>query len=291
MVRNLRLPRRVDGASGPPNAGDFLAGQMALNFPGAAGGGLTPELWAHDGAVFRRVNPSGTTVRSAQAGPDQGTVHDTFTADAIDVGTGDIVVYTYGGSTWIFTGNPGSPAVAADGDLVRVGAFPVYASSQETLAGTVADKAVTPSALQARTLVTPSATPANDADRLVRLGSNGRLHPNFVFRFYGDVNMTTAVPGGLVPTGGTWVRNTTAGVPAGSWNFHQAPSWVGLGDSAYYDGSRWHHLANAGAFNGGRMRAAAKIEWPGAVTAEAGNVLLDLKGGTIDNAVISGGTF
>ena len=55
-----------------------------------------------------------------------------------------------------------------------------FASAATVHAGTVADKALNPALLRGETLEAPSGTPANDADRIVRLDAAGKIAAGFI---------------------------------------------------------------------------------------------------------------
>lgn len=57
MSSLLKIKRRINGAAGAPT-GTNVEGELALNFPGAAGDTTKPELWANDGGGWRVVNPT-----------------------------------------------------------------------------------------------------------------------------------------------------------------------------------------------------------------------------------------
>lgn len=59
MASIVQLLRRINGAAGSPATAGRLEGELFTNFPGAPGSGTLPELWAYDGAQWRRVNPPG----------------------------------------------------------------------------------------------------------------------------------------------------------------------------------------------------------------------------------------
>jgi hypothetical protein len=203
------------------------------------------------------------------------------------------------------------PRLSAAG-LLHLGFLP-QATDVEIKAGTIDDKIMTPLQLRTASAITPDATPANDADKLVVLGATGKIDPGFItfpasLTYQGNVDLTATytAPGtpwnvgdfGVVGTSGPVYDATTAGAgtdwPLANLNPGQQ---VNQGDMVIWDGNNYNVLATEADLNayveksGSTMSANAAINWPGAATAENGNVLLDLKGGTIDNAVINGGTY
>lgn len=89
MTATVRQLRRINGAAGAPSAGGE-PGQLCLNFPNAAGSANQPELWAYDGAVWRRVNPLAGTQLSIHAA-----VADATALAGLGFGAGDAGTFVY----------------------------------------------------------------------------------------------------------------------------------------------------------------------------------------------------
>lgn len=104
--------RRVDGASGSPDVLTSFLGEIAINFPGAAGTTGTPELWGFDGVAFRLLNPLTNSV-SIDAVSSDSDVEVAFNSDGINVVPGEVLVYRHDGTTYLYTGPDGSPVTGA----------------------------------------------------------------------------------------------------------------------------------------------------------------------------------
>jgi hypothetical protein len=315
MTATIQLKHRVTGNAGAPAATGYKVGEVILNFVAKP----TPEFWAFDGVKFVQVNPPGASpkVKGMTATVAQNGLPDVFTAfnsAAPTVSPGDIVIYTWNGTAYVYTGPTGSPVNSSTaGQFTALGAAPTWATAAEITGGSVTDHAIAPDQLRAATLKAPSATGGkDDEDKLIRLDANGKIDSGFLtlsgFSFM-SADLTGAATGAAqLPASakeGTVVVNSSATAN----NMH--PSWgvvgnpmVNPGDMLVMDGSgSYHVIANELDLSayvskaGDTMVAAAKLQWPGAAGtagtpgAEDGNVLLDLKGGTIDNAVIDCGTF
>lgn len=151
---------------------------------------------------------------------------------------------------------------------------------------------------------TPDATPANDANRVPVLNAQGKIDAGFLtvkaVTFVGAVDVTQAasVPA-TMPATGSFALVSATGAPDAAWAavIQGTHASLDAGDLLISDGTKFHvveHDVDLSAYlalSGGTMAANANVQWPGAVNAEAGNVLLNLKGGTIDNSLIDGGTY
>jgi len=302
--------RNAGGAVGPPPAVTAAeAGIVALNFSDAP-----PGLYAvNDTGGWVRLNPPGVApnVRGVAAGADQGSIQATFNNDAITVAAGDVVVYTYGGTAYIYTGSIGAPvAGAALADFTALGAAAQWATAAEIspagAAPTVATKGINPATLRAelaRMLGIPAATlqsvagisaptgagatvSAGDASKAVLLTAAGTIDPKFITikgtQFIGAVDVT-GVPAGAATTAGAgdFVTATVAGAVNAGWG-GAAGSTVKIGDMLMADGAgAWHIIEQAldmaafvklGATNA--MLTAGTLSWVGAAP-PAATVIVD----------------
>ena len=118
MTSNVRHLHRLTGGAGAGSPATLRpSGVIAVNFDvGAA----TPEIWVSNGAAWLRANPPGVApnVRGVAAGADQGSIEDTFNNDAVTIAAGDIVVYSYNGTPYIYTGPIGTSGAAAGPGIV-----------------------------------------------------------------------------------------------------------------------------------------------------------------------------
>lgn len=180
MSATIQVKRRINGASGSPT-GTSKAGEVALNFPGAAGATTTPELWASDGTAWRRVNPPAAAPTVGVAALPGGAI-----GSATGIGgawtalgtkpTDPIIIATFAGSAYLKTG-----AGAADGDWTALGSSTSFATNPETKAGTISTKALTPANLASMLKVTGDlTTPANDAGYIPALGAGGKIALEFL---------------------------------------------------------------------------------------------------------------
>jgi hypothetical protein len=307
MVNRVQLKRRINGAAGAPGAGGSLEGEIALNFPGAAGTTTTPELWAFDGSGWRRVNPPPGAINTQSVnlnnpgGADIGAAATAWITAGNTI-TGDIVIATYGvpAQAYVLT-NKAQPGVAAS--WTSLGGAVSMATGPEVITGTDTLKAVTPKALRDATLNAPSGTPANDANFIPRLNAQGKIDAGFL-------TITGTTFGGVIDASAAGT-NAPANPVTGEFHFISVggsldgTGWTGLatplpvvaGDLVIFDGTNWHAMqatVDLSAYlplAGGTMAAQALVQWPGATGAETGHILLDLKGGKIDNAVIDCGTY
>ena len=304
MTSVLQVKRRINGATGSPAAAGCKEGELALNFPGAAGGAVKPELWAYDGAAWRRANPD-TSVTVGVAALPGGTA-----GSAAGVGaawtafgtkpTDPIIIATFAGTAYVKTGAGG-----ADGDWTALGAATAFATAAEVLAGTDTAKALNSAVLQSRLTATPDATPANDARKMVMLDAGGKINAGFLpltgLDFGGNVDMTVAyVAPTPAPVAGSFYFVSKAGSVHSTWQaklMNTSLASVGLGDMLVYDGTTFHHTANAVDVSGlvpkaGATTMNADASWTFAPAA-AGATIID--GGAnlplIENVTINAGTY
>ena len=303
MASVLQVKRRINGAAGSPGAPGAKEGELALNFPGAAGTTGKPALWAFDGTAWRQTNPD-TNISVGVAALPGGTA-----GSATGVGaawtafgakpTDPIIIATFAGTAYVKTGAGG-----ADGDWTALGAATAFATAAEVLAGTDTAKALNSAVLQSRITATPDATPANDARKLVMLDAGGKINAGFLpltgLKFGGNIDMTVAYAAPTpAPTAGSFYFVSKTGAVAASWNAQVAnpPANVAVGDMLVYDGTTFHHTANAVDVSGlvpkaGATTMAADASWtfaPAAVNATIidGGANLPL----IENVTINAGTY
>ena len=302
MATELRIKSKATDADGSPG-GTGNMGNLALNAQPSAksANNNVPKLFVSDGTSWLLANPQtpvtvGTTDLGAGATPGVATgIGAAWTAKA-GKPTGSIIIVSYGGSAYVKTGSGG-----ADGDWTSLGSATQFASDAEIKTGTNAAKAINPKGLASFFKATPNATPANDAGYAVTLDGNGKINPGFLtikgLQYRGNLDLVTAYTAIAGIQIGDFGTASTAGKSHASWTGIAANTQVEIGDLVIWDGTGWHlveHAIDTSAylpFGGGTMVADAKIDWPGAATAEAGKVLLDLKGGTIDQALIDCGTY
>jgi hypothetical protein len=182
MPVDIRIRNRLSGGDGSPG-GASKPGQIAVNFDSAAksGNGGNPKLFASDGNAWILLNPPGVSphVKGVMSGPDQGSVHDTFNTDSITVNAGDIIIYTWNGSAYVYTGPTGSPVAGATAaQFTSLGAAVSFATAAEIVTGTEPAKAIAPDQLRAYALVGP--TSGDDSNHLVRLDGGGQIAHEFI---------------------------------------------------------------------------------------------------------------
>ena len=180
MTSIVQIQRRINGPAGSPSATGAKEGELALNFPKAAGSTDKPELWAYDGVAYRQVNPDvtvnvGTAALTSTGAAGSSTGIGAAWTALTPKPTGSITIATYGGTAYVKTG-----AGAADGDWTALGSATAFASAAEIHAGTDTAKAINSATLRGETRNAANATPANDADYIPRLGANGRLADGFI---------------------------------------------------------------------------------------------------------------
>lgn len=180
------------------------------------------------------------------------------------------------------------------------GGFLSYSTGAEVLAGTVDNKPISPAGLASLLVTAPDAAPANDAGKVVALNAAGQIPVGFLppftaVTYVGMLAHTDAAP--TAPSqGDLHFFNSSGNLTDASWGALQNTA-VESGDAAIYNGSVWQLLQSnidPSVFvskAGDVMNANAALTWPGATTAEAGNTLLDLRGGTIEHALLDAGTY
>jgi hypothetical protein len=314
MSSVVQIKRRINGAAGAPGGTGFKEGELALNFPGAAGATTKPELWAFDGAAFRRVNPDVTITTQSitlTGGADIGAGYTAWAATPGNVISGSVVIATWGtpAQAYVLT-NAAAPGSSAS--WTSLGGAVSFADATEIHTGTDTTKAINSAILRGETLNAPTATPANDADRIVRLGSAGKIDAGFLsitgLAFTGEFDVTVAyVAPTPAPANGDFRMINKAGAVETSWasKFANNPATVGVGDLMLYQAgtvNKWHHLANtvdtsayvpkAGATT---MTATARLNFSGAAPTGGAAPAIIIDGGTnkgsLENVVVDAGTY
>lgn len=305
MSSKVQIMRRVNGAAGSPPAPGFNEGELALNFPGAAGAAGTPEFWAHDGSAWRRINPPAGAITTQSVDlntPGGATVGAAATAwvAANAAFSGDIVIATYGtpAQAYVLT-TPGSPGV--DTSWTGLGGAVSFATAAEIHAGTSTTKALNPAILRGEALNAPSATPANDANRLIRLNAQGHIDSGFLnvssLTYRGNADLTAAYTAPATAWApGDFATVQTTGTAVASWPGLTGNEAVNAGDLAIWDGTNFHIIANEVdltaylALAGGTMADGAAITFD-TTTGGPGSTILNGDDGTLDAVRIDGGTY
>jgi hypothetical protein len=117
------------------------------------------------------------------AGTTQPTVQDAFNADNIIVNPGDIIIYTWSGSAYVYTGPTGTITSATPAQFTSLGATVSFATAAEIFTGTEDAKAIAPDQLQLYALDGPTgggAAVVGDAKHLVLLDGSGQIAQAFI---------------------------------------------------------------------------------------------------------------
>jgi hypothetical protein len=255
-----------------------------------------PTLKIWDGSAWRAVGHATITVGNATlAGGTIGSpvgIGAAWTALTTKP-TSDVVIASYAGAAYAKIGSGGS-----DADWVALGSSTVFATANEITTGSENSKAIAPDQLRAVTLVAPSATPTNDANKFIRLNPQGKIDPGFLqvsgVTVRSAVDPTAAPP--ATPVQGDLHFASAGGVIHTGYGFPPGTT-AKSGDSFLYDGTAWHLIPNEVDLNaylplaGGTMAATtSKITWP-AATAAAPETYLQLSGGHIEGSIVDAGTF
>lgn len=302
MSNSIQIKRRINGAPGAPAAGGSLEGELSLNFPGPAGSAGQPDLYAFDGTGWRHVNPPAAaptvgTVNLPGGTPGTATgIGAAWTAFATKP-TDPIIIASFAGSAYVKTG-----AGAVDADWTSLGSATAFAVAADVIAGTDTSKSINSAALRGGTVNTPSGGTAGvaDADKIIRLNATGQIDSKFLpatpSNVRGSVDPTAALVAPTPPyASGDIVFSNTAGTVDASWT-GAAGQTVASGDSLIFDGTAWHVIPNATDLNayvplaGATMNDGAKLTFD-VTTGGSGTVVVDAAGGSIDGAVIDGGTY
>lgn len=310
MASNLQIKRRINGAAGSPGAAGALEGELALNFPGAAGTTTKPELHAFDGSGWRRVNPDVTISTQSinlGTGANIGAAYTTWSGTPANKITGNVVIATFGApaQAYVLT-NPAAPGTTAS--WTSLGGAVAFATAAQIHAGTDTHGALNSAILRGEALNAPSTgnAAAADADRLVRLNAAGQINSKFLpaaaSNVRGAVDPTAAFAQVNPPyASGDIVFANKAGQVAATWK-GAAGEAVKSGDALLFDGTNWHHVPNATDLNaylalaGGTMADGAAVTFDtttaaGTAGGAASLAIINGAGGTVDNVVIDGGTF
>jgi hypothetical protein len=255
-----------------------------------------PTLKIWDGSAWRAVGHATITVGNATlAGGTIGSpvgIGAAWTA-LTPKPTSDVVIASYAGAAYAKIGSGGS-----DADWVALGSSTVFATANEITTGSENRKAIAPDQLRAVTLVAPSATPTNDANKFIRLNPQGKIDPGFLqvggVVIRPAVDPTAAPP--ATPVQGDLHFASAGGVVHTGYGFPPGTT-AKSGDSFLYDGAAWHLIPNEVDLNaylplaGGTMAATtSKITWP-AATAAAPETYIQLSGGHIDGSILDAGLF
>ena len=310
MSNTIQIKRRINGSAGSPSATGAKEGELAINAPNAAGSTDKPTLFFFDGTGWRTVNPDVTistqSIDLGTTGADIGAAYTTWAGTTTNKLTGNVVIATWGtpAQAYVLT-NPAAPGTAAS--WTSLGGAVDFASAAEIHAGTDTTKAINSAILRGEAVDTPDATPANDADKLIRLGSTGKIAAGFLpaqnTQILGAKDITAAMPTGAsayTPAKGDMFYSNKAGAIDASWT--GLTGNVQSGDMIIYDGTNFHLIPNEVdlsaylALTGGTMGDGASITFDTA-TAAAGTggaatqTVIDGAGGSADNLVIDGGTY
>lgn len=310
MTDHLRLLHRIPGGSGgPPAATERLSGELAVNLSVDP-----PELWSFDGSEWKKCNPQyAPEIVGHIAVAVELTVEDSFNADFIIVEAGQLVIYEWSGTAYIYAGSIGSPVTDATAeDFITLGGSTIYATTQEMLGGTVDSKAANPKNLRAITLTEPSATPSNDQNYIPRLDTQGLLAQGFMpfgpNVYLGLVNLTASYPV-ISPNTGDFAKNTVTGIAHADWNAYGISGEVEADNLLMFDGNDWQMFMRAVpsselvSTGGDEMEEEATLTFkvpddpPAAAGAQAEVTPVprlegtDPKKSSIDNFDISGGTY
>ena len=218
MTAKFQIKRRINGAAGAPSAAGASEGEIALNFPGAAGTTTKPAMWAFDGTGWRNVNPDVTVSTqsiSLTTGADIGAAYTAWLALNPGGLTGNVIIATYGtpAGAYILT-NPAAPATA--GSWTSLGGATTFATQPQVNTGTDTVGAINSALLRGTTLNGPTgggAPVAGDADKIVRLDAAGKVSDGFVSKATSaEIKTGTATTAFITPAG---LRGTTVAAPTG----------------------------------------------------------------------------
>lgn len=227
-----------------------------------------------------------------------GAAYTTWAGNAGNTLTGKLIIADFGTPTksYILT-DPTKPNLVASWQAIG-GAVDVATAAE--IHSATANKVVTADILRGETKVTPDATPANDADYLIRLGATGKIDAGFLpaapTAMRGAKDVTTAlVQPNPAYKAGDMIFVSAAGAVHASYA-GAAGTQVKAGDSLLFDGTNWHVIPNETDLNDyiplrGSNQITGNLVWAGAAANKAGVTIFDGKGGTIDNVVLDGGTY
>ena len=240
------------GAGAPPTAG-AVSGELGINFDVA--GTATPELWAFTTGGWQRLNPAATAPTIGNAALPGGTAGSSTGIGAAWTAltpkpTDPIIIASFGGSAYIKTG-----AGAADGDWTSLGSATSFATKADIVTGTDTAKSINSAALRGAALNAPTATPANDANYLIRLTSAGKIDAGFLsiapVKYIGNIDPSAGAPPVTSPSAGSFgtvniAGNTAAGTaPIAAWQavIDSGAAKLLNGDLLIWDGTKYHTVA------------------------------------------------
>jgi len=297
MTAQFQNKRRINGAAGAPAAAGAKEGEIALNFPGAAGTTTKPELWAFDGTGWRLVNPTAAvTTQSVTlgAGADIGAAYTAWAALPGNTLTGSVIIATYGTPAQAYvltnTSAPGAPS-----SWTSLGGAVAFATSAEILTGTDTTKAINSDGLRGATTVASAG--AADLNKIPRLDVTGKLDlsvlPASATKLAGTLDPTLPPPAGAAA--GNMYFVSKAGTVNASFTGASGQA-AAVGDTMIFDGTTWYLLADTVDLSAyvplaGTNLMTGNIVWTGAANNRAGVTILDGKGGTIDNVLLDAGTY
>ena len=230
MTSTIQIKRKINGAAGAPAATGAKEGEIALNFPKAAGATDKPELWAFDGAGWRLANPSvsvSTQSIALPAGADIGAAYTAWATTPANTLTGNVIIATFGtpAGAYILT-NPGAPGTAAS--WTSLGGATTFATQSVVNTGTDTVGAINSATLRGASVAAPTGggtvPVAADKDHLVRLGALGNINPAFIPRLVSTdataLQTGTAVDAFLTAAG---LRAATVVASAGNADHDKLP--------------------------------------------------------------------
>jgi hypothetical protein len=321
------VAKTINGTADP--AADGNAAAAGPGWPWVVNAGEVPIV-THDGSAYAFTGGAGSwgttsggtalgagmfTALGAASQPPQ--VFDlTAQNAAADLGaawnasgntaTSTTVLAAWNGAVHILV-NTAAPGTA--GSWQQISVAPVFATAAEVLAGTVADKSITPAGLQSRTLNAPTATPTNDANYLVRLNAQGHIDQGFinlptVMSFVGAVDLAVApvTPAGGWQVGDVLIHNgADHATVEGTWP-GVAGDTVESGDHIIFDGTNFNLVqGNIDPriylpLSGGTMTDTAVISYDVPVGPAPAAPVVRLDGGdplksAIDNVTVNCGTY
>jgi hypothetical protein len=312
MSNKLIVKHRQAGGTGAgaPGVIGAMNGEIAINFDTGAN---TPELWAFTTGGWRRLNPAAAAPTIGNVSLPGGSIGSAtgigtaWTALAIKP-TDPIIIAAYGGVAYIKTGNG-----AADGDWTSLGSATAFATAADILAGTDTTKSINAKSLRDYTVVAPDATPANDANHIVRLNATGKIDAGFLtispITYAGNYDISSTAPSTMPPAGSFGTVNVTGATSAGttpsvSWQAKISSGAAKLenGDLLISDGTTFHPVSMAADLSaylplaGGSMTNTAVVTMNVATGSAPTNPLVRLDGSdaaksAIDNFTIDCGLF
>ena len=303
MSSLLKIKRRINGSSGAPT-GTNVEGELALNFPGAAGSTAKPTLWANDGAGWREVNPTAAINTQSIVFPAAANIGAGFTAwaalNTANKITGDIVIATFGtpAQAYVLT-DTSKPTVS--GSWVSLGGSTPFATAAAVIAGTSVSDAINPASLAGAAINGSTAPTAADAGKYVRADATGKIDSSLLsfspVTFKGTATLTAA------PTLG-WTAGDYGIASANVLAANVNAGWAGIsgdvkqGDLIVFDGTNYDVISNTVDLSAyvklsgnNAMKADALLTWTAPATLTTLINGADASKSAIDNMTIDGGTY